>query len=207
MRMVKSLLKKQGDPYLALLAHRATPLQCGYSPSELLMARKLHTTVPTTRKCLAPGIPDSDRVRERETANRNPDRSGTTTTATGLAPFLPLNWAAEYGFPTRTPRQKWWNCTTHSRIWSRPKRARIRGTEEPCDLCQPERQVMRNQLQNLRQLRIVKWMESHQNRFQSRTKRPLLNLQGRLASQDDSVALLTGWIQVGLSSWKRGDVE
>ena len=42
-RTVKSLLKKQGDPYLALLAHRATPLQCGYSPSELLMARKLRT--------------------------------------------------------------------------------------------------------------------------------------------------------------------
>ena len=75
-----------------------------------------------TRKCLAPGIPDSDRVRERETANRNPDRSGTATTATGLTPFLPLNRAAEYGFPTGTPRQKWWNCTTHSRIWSRPQR-------------------------------------------------------------------------------------
>ena len=43
----------------------------------------------------------------------------------------------------------------------------IGGTEEPCDLCQPEGQVMRNQLQDPRQLRIAKWMESHHNRFQS----------------------------------------
>ena len=70
-KTVKNLLKKQGDPYLALLAHRATPLQCGYSPSELLMARKLRTTVPTTRKCLAPEIPDSDSVRERDSQQKS----------------------------------------------------------------------------------------------------------------------------------------
>ena len=36
-RTVKSLLKKATDPYLALLAYRATPLANGFSPSELLM--------------------------------------------------------------------------------------------------------------------------------------------------------------------------
>ena len=47
-KTVKSLLKKEPDPYMALLAYRATPLQLGYSPSELLMGRKLQTIVPTT---------------------------------------------------------------------------------------------------------------------------------------------------------------
>ena len=36
---IKNLLKKEGDPYLALLAYRSTPLEIGYSPSQLLMNR------------------------------------------------------------------------------------------------------------------------------------------------------------------------
>ena len=44
---VKNLLKKGGDPNLALLAYRFTPLELGCVPSELLMGRKLSTTVST----------------------------------------------------------------------------------------------------------------------------------------------------------------
>ena len=36
-RTVKELLKKNDDPYLAMLVYRATPLKNGYSPAELLM--------------------------------------------------------------------------------------------------------------------------------------------------------------------------
>ena len=43
---VKSLLRKSGDPFLTILAYRATPLQSGFSPAELLMNHKLQTTVP-----------------------------------------------------------------------------------------------------------------------------------------------------------------
>ena len=43
---VKTLFKKDGDPYLALLAYGATPLQNEFNPAELLMSRKLHTTIP-----------------------------------------------------------------------------------------------------------------------------------------------------------------
>ena len=63
---VKNLIKKDGDPYLALLSYRSTPLKCGFSPSELLMSRKLRTNLPTTRDSLRPAVPDLSLVRRRE---------------------------------------------------------------------------------------------------------------------------------------------
>ena len=63
---IKNLLKKEGDPYLALLAYRSTPLEIGYSPSELLMSKKLRTTVPMTVSQRKPKTPDFSRVVARD---------------------------------------------------------------------------------------------------------------------------------------------
>lgn len=73
---MKNLLKKSRDPYLALLAYRSTPLEVGFSPAELLMSRRLRTTVPDIQKQRQPSIPDSsvvvardDRAKKRQKDN------------------------------------------------------------------------------------------------------------------------------------------
>ena len=49
---VKHLLKKAQDPYRAVLAYRATPLESGLCPAELLMERKIRTQVPTVNNLI-----------------------------------------------------------------------------------------------------------------------------------------------------------
>uniref|UniRef100_A0A3B3HH25 Gypsy retrotransposon integrase-like protein 1 n=1 Tax=Oryzias latipes TaxID=8090 RepID=A0A3B3HH25_ORYLA len=65
-RTVKNLLKKSGDPYLALMAYRSAPLANGYSPAELLMGRRIRTTVPMISSQLNPEGADMKRLRKIE---------------------------------------------------------------------------------------------------------------------------------------------
>lgn len=65
-KTIKDLLKKEGDPYLSLLTYRSTPLSNGYSPSELLMNRRLRSNIPSTRESREPTIPDRHEVKEKD---------------------------------------------------------------------------------------------------------------------------------------------
>ena len=69
-KTIKGYLNKTEDPYLALLTYRSTPLHNGYSPSELLMSRRLRTTVPTIADLLKPRLPDESSLREKEEESR-----------------------------------------------------------------------------------------------------------------------------------------
>ena len=52
---VKKLLRTSGDLYLSVLNYNATPMPwCGFSPSELLMGRKVRTTVPQVAEHFCP---------------------------------------------------------------------------------------------------------------------------------------------------------
>ena len=72
-RTVKDLLEHATDPYMALLAYRATPLPwCHLSPAELLMGRKLRTDVPQVESHFIPqwtyleSFKESDRIYKKK---------------------------------------------------------------------------------------------------------------------------------------------
>ncbi|KAL5516668.1 hypothetical protein EMCRGX_G002062 [Ephydatia muelleri] len=58
---VKKLLRTSGDLHLSVLNYNATPMPwCGFSPSELLMGRKVRTTVPQVAEQFCPNWPFLD---------------------------------------------------------------------------------------------------------------------------------------------------
>ena len=72
---IKQLLRKSEDPHMALMIYRSTPLHNGYSPSELLMNRKIRTTLPILDSQLKPSVPDYAEVREKEVKRKTDNKT------------------------------------------------------------------------------------------------------------------------------------
>ena len=78
------------DHYLALMAYRITPLECGYSPAELLMSRMLQKNVPTFHKQLQPKVPNVSSVQEKEQKIRGRQKHNLDSRCNARS-LIPLN--------------------------------------------------------------------------------------------------------------------
>lgn len=62
----KKILSKCEDMDYGLLSYRSAPLENGYSPAELLMGRRVRSTVPITMENLRPAVPDQEGLQAKE---------------------------------------------------------------------------------------------------------------------------------------------
>ena len=69
-QMIKSITKKEDDPYLGLLAYRSSPLGNRVSPGELLMGRKLRSTVPAHPNVSQPKLANSVQIRHKDVESK-----------------------------------------------------------------------------------------------------------------------------------------
>lgn len=86
---VKGLWKGGGEKIKALLTYRATPLENGYSPAQLLMGRQLRTTMPQLPVHLRPHWPNIKAVQaSEERAKENQRRTYNRRHRARLLPTL-----------------------------------------------------------------------------------------------------------------------
>ncbi|KAL5006376.1 hypothetical protein ScPMuIL_015182 [Solemya velum] len=125
---IKRVLSGAKDPDRALLAYRATPLKNGYSPAELLMGRKIRTTLPENPKHFVPTWPYLKITRGTEETDRSLQAKNFNRAhrATNLATLNPHDtvWVKTGGFGTVKEKvsDRSYNIQTSSGVVRRNRR-------------------------------------------------------------------------------------
>jgi len=99
--IAKKLMKKARDtkqsPYALLLEYRNTPLDCGYSPSQLLLGRRTKAFVPISPKALQPTKIDQRKLKETVAISKGKQKQHYDRSAKELKP-LNVNDSARVQF-------------------------------------------------------------------------------------------------------------
>ena len=86
-RMFSKARADHKDPYLCLLEYRNTPLEEGFSPSQLLMGRRLRSVLPSTHTQLLPETIDIGKFRQKLLHTREKQKSVHDKGAHSLKPL------------------------------------------------------------------------------------------------------------------------
>jgi transposase InsO family protein len=86
-RLLTKAKQDNRDPYLSILEYRNCPLECGYSPSQLLMSRRLRSVIPMTKEQLRQKTADENQVHDKLEKTRSKQKSYYDRTAKPLSPL------------------------------------------------------------------------------------------------------------------------
>ena len=184
--IVKRILKKSKqagtDPLIAILEYRATPLNIGFSPSQLLMGRNIRSFLPMNTKKLCPKAEPPKNVRSALASNQSKQKSNYDKTAT---PLKPLN----IGETIRFKQGTWKPCVVLDQL--NPRSYKIR-TPEGSEYVRNRRHLLKTnepmhpQLPDLTEDDILPPSDINETQLPSPTKPPCTppNPLDRSASSD-----------------------
>ena len=75
------------DPLIGLLEYRATPLEIGQSPAEILFGRQIRSVLPVVKERLIPRAPNTDHIRNGIMSNKQKVKQYYDRTAKSLKPL------------------------------------------------------------------------------------------------------------------------
>ena len=154
-RTVKQIFKKckdsKQDPLLALLNYRDTPLECGYSPSQLLMHRSLRTTLPDANRpmSVSPKREEvvkqqmSEKCRQKHYYDQKTQASDLPTLTRGdtvrVRTAEQANWAEQGEIIDVANQRSYVVKTTKGSVYRRNRRHLLRTDTEEVEDPEPQR--------------------------------------------------------------------